>query len=47
MSLRIGSVNVSTMRKEDEVVDMAARRTFGFLLSSGDLMERRGCEKVG
>ena len=35
-------------KKEGEVVDMAAcQKTFGFLLSSGDWMERRGCKKVG
>ena len=40
MTLRVGSVNVGTMRvREGEVVEMAASRHLEFLLSSRDRLE--------
>ena len=45
--LRIGSVNVSTMRKEGEVVDMAARRHLDFCCLQETGWKGEGARKLG
>ena len=48
VSLRIGSVNVSTMkRKEGEVVDMAARRRLDFCCLQETGWKGEGARKLG
>ena len=47
VSLRIGSVNVSTMKKEGEVVDMAARRRLDFCCLQETGWKGEGARKLG
>ena len=47
MSLRIGSVNVLTMKKEGEVVDMAARRRLDFCCLQETGWKGEGARKLG
>ena len=47
VSLRIGSVNVPTMKKDGEVVDMAARRHLDFCCLQETGWKGEGARKLG